>query len=63
MEEKKQVMDEGLEKVTGGAGHPVQTANECLVCHSHAYILIAVEAGGVQHRQCTSCHNEYWYKG
>ena len=61
METKKLASDE-LNNVTGGAGHPVQTENRCPKCRSVAYILILVEAGNVEHRKCTSCHTEYWYK-
>lgn len=62
MEEKNLDLDI-LENVNGGAGnYPISTDNRCPNCHSVAYILVLVEAGGMEHRRCTSCKTDYYVK-
>ena len=56
----KALEDEELEKAAGGV--TIQYENRCPKCHSVAYILILMEAGGVEHHRCTCCKTEYWYK-
>ena len=60
MEEKKVLSDEELNNASGGL--QIEYDNKCPKCHSVAYILVMMEAGGIEHRKCTCCKTEYGVK-
>lgn len=60
MEDNSVLSEENLRNVTGGI--QIVTDNRCPKCHSVAYILIKVEAGGIELRRCTCCKTEYGVK-
>lgn len=60
MENDSVLNEKELGNVTGGI--QIVNDNRCPKCHSVAYILLKVEAGGIEYRKCTCCKTDYGVK-